>query len=223
MKLTPTKNGEFVFVTFTTPEEAQIAKSAMDGHETVAESSEANLMRSLFVDFAMEKGAKKSAPRPAPRPASRPAPVQSPASMHTLSPVNDRVLPILDLSILNDCNEYDGQNYPIFDPSSLNHCNDSRCYEHEPGYQESMKWLGQNSCLALLDIGRNPQPIVRYQKMSTLPLFSDGSQIVWYIPHPMNLLANRECLEGISSGRFTHVTSVEVPSEVLNMPSCWRC
>jgi hypothetical protein len=59
--------------------------------------------------------------------------------------------------------------------------------------------------------------------MSFLQLFSDGSPIVWYIPHPKHPSALTECLEGLDSGRFRHMTSVQIPSEVLKMHKCWRC
>ena len=91
VKIISVKDGTIAFVTFATPGEAQAAKDAMNDHDAVADSNEANLARTLFVDFALERGTKpvhvqapRSAPRPAhveaprPVPAPRPAPPQKP-------------------------------------------------------------------------------------------------------------------------------------------------
>ena len=109
---------------------------------------------------------------------------------------------------------------PKFDPSILNDCNDSLFDGSDPNL---MKWLGPSTCMVLFNIGRNPKPKVVYQDMTTLSLFSDGSPIVWYIPHPSNHMAAKECLQGLNSGRFTHVVDVQIPTEVLKMSKCWRC
>jgi hypothetical protein len=200
VKITPAKNGTIAFVTFATPEQAKAAKNAMNDHEVVDESNGANLVRTLFVDFAFERGTKPvhvQAPIPAPRPVLRPVHVEAPR------PAPSPATPV-----------------PVFDPSILSCCNDSFLMD---GSCKSMKWLGPKTCLALFNIGRNPKPKVMYQKMQTLSLFSDGSPIVWYIPHPRHPYALTECLEGLDSGRFTHMTSVEIPSDVLEIPNCWRC
>ena len=56
VKITPAKEGTIAFVTFLTSKEAQTAKNAMNDHEVVDESNGVNLVRTLFVDFAWEKG-----------------------------------------------------------------------------------------------------------------------------------------------------------------------
>ena len=69
VKIISVKDGTIAFVTFATPGEAQAAKDAMNDHDAVADSNEANLARTLFVDFALERGTKPvhvQAPRPAP-------------------------------------------------------------------------------------------------------------------------------------------------------------
>lgn len=109
---------------------------------------------------------------------------------------------------------------PKFDPSILNECNDSHFDGSDPNF---MKWLGPSTCMALFNIGRNPKPKVVYQDMTTVSLFSDGSPIVWYIPHPSHRMAAIECLQGLNSGRFTHAVDVQIPTEVLKMSKCWRC
>lgn len=91
VKITPAKNDTLAFVTFETPGEAKAALDAMNDHEVVVESNGARLVRSLFVDFALERGTKpvhvqapRQAQRPVPRqtprpePAPRPAPPQKP-------------------------------------------------------------------------------------------------------------------------------------------------
>ena len=216
VKITPAKNGTIAFVTFQTAEEAKAALDAMNGSEVVDESNGASLVRTLFVDFAVERGSKpvhvqRPRPAPAPRPAPRHAPVEAPRPAPRHAPVEaprpaPRPAPV----------ETPRQILPRFDPSSLSHINDSIS-------SGEMKWLGPKTCMQLLKIGRNPGPMVQYQNMSCLQLFSDGSPIVWYIPHPKNPYALTECLEGLESGRFTHMTSVQIPSEVLNMSNCWRC
>jgi hypothetical protein len=208
VKITPAKNGTIAFVTFSTPVEAQTAKNAMNDHEVVDESNGANLVRTLFVDFAFERGTKPvhvQAPIPAPRPVLRPIHVEAPRPVPEQAP---RPAPSPATPV------------PVFDPSILSCYNDSFLMD---GSCKSMKWLGPKTCLALFNIGRNPKPKVMYQKMQTLSLFSDGSPIVWYIPHPRHPYALTECLEGLDSGRFTHMTSVEIPSDVLEIPNCWRC
>ena len=211
VKITPAKNGTLAFVTFATPEEAKAALDAMNDHEVVVESNGVSLARTLFVDFALERGTKpahvqaqRQAPRPAPVEAQRPAPVeaQRPAPVEAQRP-SPRPPPS-----------------PVFNPSILSGYSDSIFMGGSPN---SMKWLGPKTCLALFNIGRNPQPKVMYQEMQTLPLFSNGSPLIWYIPHPKHPYALTECLEGLNSGRFTHMSSVEIPSEVLEMPNCWSC
>ena len=225
------KAGAIAFITFATRKEALAAKNALNGRETITHSMGRDFVRTLFVDFARGKPniqrqkewreaqgvsassamdfkqalhSSSSSARP---PAQLPAQVRPSVS----APVQDpRPAPVRPpMSAL-----------PIFDPSILDDCNDSMFDDSDPKW---MKWLGPSTCMALLNIGRNPQPIVQYQNMSFLQLFSDGSPIVWYIPHPKHPSALTECLEGLDSGRFRHMTSVQIPSEVLKMHKCWRC
>ncbi len=90
VKITPAKNGTIAFVTFLTAKEAKAAFDAMNGSEVIDESNGASLVRTLFVDFAVERGSKPvhvqrpraapvQAPIPAPVEAPRPAPAQRPA------------------------------------------------------------------------------------------------------------------------------------------------
>jgi hypothetical protein len=216
VKIDSSKDGRIAFVTFETPGEAKAALDAMNDHEVVVESNGARLVRTLFVDFALKRGTKpahvqapRSAPRSAPRPVPRPVHVEAPRPVPEQAPI---LAPRSAHSPANPA--------PVFDQSILSGCNDSILID---GSRESMKWLGPKTCMTLLNIGQNPQPKVMYQKMQILPLFSDGSPIEWYIPHPRHPYALTECLEGLDSGRFTHMTSVEIPSDVLEIPNCWRC
>jgi hypothetical protein len=247
VKITPAKNGTIAFVTFETPEEAKAALDAMNDHEVVVESNGARLVRTLFVDFALERGTKpihvqapRQAQRPAPVEAQRPAPVEAqrpapveaqrpapveaqrpaPVEAQRPAPVEaQRPAPVEAQRPAPRPAPSPATPVPVFNPSILSGCNDSIFMDGSPN---SMKWLGPKTCLALFNIGRNPQPKVMYQEMQTLTLFSNGSPMVWYIPHPRHPYALTECLEGLDSGRFTHMSSVEIPSKVLEMPNCWR-
>ena len=231
VKITLAKNGTLAFVTFETPGEAKAALDAMNDHEVVVESNGVSLSRTLFVDFALERGTKpvhvqapRQAPRPAhveaPRPAHvealRPAYVEAPRPAYVEAP---RPPPVEAQRPAPRPAPSPATPVPVFNPSILSGCNDSIFMDGSPN---SMKWLGPKTCLALFNIGINPQPKVMYQEMQTLTLFSNRSPIVWYIPHPRHPYALNECLEGLNSGRFTHMSSVEIPSEVLEMPNCWR-
>jgi hypothetical protein len=196
VKITHAKNGTIAFVTFQTPEEAKAALDAMNGSEVVDESNGVSLVRTLFVDFALERGTKPDHVKAS---APIPVPMQSPAPRPDLVQA-----PVL----------------PKFDPSILDDCSDSIFVRSDPAY---MKWLGPKTCMTLLNIGRNPKPLVVYQNMSSLTLFSDGSPILWYIPHPNHPSAFNECLDGMKSGKFKYMTSVQIPTEVLKMSKCWRC
>jgi hypothetical protein len=55
VKIISVKEGLISFVTFESPAEALTAKNALNGHEFVDNSKGANLVQSLFVDFAREK------------------------------------------------------------------------------------------------------------------------------------------------------------------------
>jgi len=85
VKITPAKNGTIAFVTFLTAEKAKAALDAMNGSEVFDESNGASLVRTLFVDFALERGA-KPAPRPTPRPAPAPRPSPRPNYVEPLRP-----------------------------------------------------------------------------------------------------------------------------------------
>lgn len=92
VKITSAKNGTIAFVTFLLAEEAKAALDAMNGHEVLDESNGGNLVRTLFVDFALERGSKPAhvqAPRPAPLQAPRPAYVEAPRPAPPQKPILD--------------------------------------------------------------------------------------------------------------------------------------
>lgn len=53
------ENNSIAFITFFTHSEAKTAKDEMNGNQVICESDGENLVRTLFVDFAREKGTKK--------------------------------------------------------------------------------------------------------------------------------------------------------------------
>ena len=200
------------------------ANSAMDFKQALhSSSSSAHPPRQVSAPVQPPVSAPVQPPVSAPvrPPASAPvqppvsAPVRPPVSAPVRPPVSAPVRPPVSAPVQPPVSAL-----PIFDPSILDDCNDSMFDNSDPTW---MKWLGPDTCMALLNIGRNPQPKVQYQNMSILQLFSDGSPLVWYIPHPKHRSALTECLEGLDTGRFRHMTSVQIPSEVLKMHKCWRC
>jgi len=59
MKIIYAKNDTIAFITFFTHSEAKTAMDEMNGHEVISESNGVSTIRTLFVDFAREKGTKK--------------------------------------------------------------------------------------------------------------------------------------------------------------------
>ena len=215
VKITSSKDGRSAFVTFATPEQAQAAKKAMNDHDGFNESNGVNLVRTLFVDFAMERGTKpaprpihveapRSAPRPAhveaPRPAPRPAyveaqrsaprqaPVEAPKSEPALIPAPPQK-PVLDVASANLPLVY------IF-----------------PGQRP--KIISKPAMALLFDLGSPPQ--TKFQGDTDVLIFGDGIQ--WVIPHPDNFSAIQECQEKYKSGTY----SVQIPREVLTSKKFWR-
>ena len=201
-------SGNSAFVTFETGEDADKAKAGLSGTTVETQSMGKVFERQLYIGFVRERGIKQRASAPSPRsarapaPRSAPAPAPAPAPARAPAPVRD---PSPDL--------------PIFDPSIVKDCNDSMFTD--PSNALSMKWLGVRTCSTLLNIGQDPTPKVMYRDMQTLTLFSNGP-LRWYIPHPNHPSALNECLDGIGTGRFTHMTIVQIPSEVLKISKCWR-
>ena len=199
-----TRDKDNAFISFKNAEDALKAKNAVNGFEVQTHAMGKEYTRHLFVDFAREKTYEQR-------------------ERHRAE--NDRIDRLTKIfsedgspgASVSAPVRAPAPELPDFDPSILDDCNDS-IFEG----QSHMKWLGPQACMTLLDIGRNPQPRVLYKNMTFLQLFSDGSPLVWYIPHPNHPSALTECLEGLDSGRFCHMTSVRIPSEVLKMPKCWR-
>jgi len=195
-------SGNSAFVTFETGEDADKAKAGLSSTTVETQSMGKVFERQLYIGFVREKGIKQRAPAPAPRSARAPAPRSTPAPARAPAPVRAR-----------------SPDLPIFDPSTMDDCNDSMFTD--PSNPLSMKYLGVDACGMLLEIGQDPTPRVMYRNMQTLTFFSNGP-LKWYIPHPNHPSALNECLDGIGTGKFTHMTCVQIPSEVLNISKCWR-
>ena len=64
MKIIYAKNNSIAFITFFTHSEAKTAMEEMNGHEVILESNGVSTVRTLFVDFAREKGTKHGFQKP---------------------------------------------------------------------------------------------------------------------------------------------------------------
>jgi len=201
VKITPAKNGTIAFVTFQTPEEAKAALDAMNGSEVIDESNGVSLVRTLFVDFAVERGSKPvqvKAPRPAPAPkpapveaprpppAPRPAPVEAPRPAAPQKPVLDVESADLPLVYL---------------------------------FPDQIPKIMSNQAMPLLfDLGLSPQ--TKFQGDTPVEIFGNGIQ--WVIPHPDHPHATQDCQRAYDSGHYFERNTVYIPREVLTSKKFWR-
>lgn len=203
VKIISVKDGTIAFVTFATPDEAKSAKDAMNDHDAVAESNEANLMRSLFVDFAWERGTKPAhvqAQRPvqrpahveAPRPAPRPAFVEAPRPEPAPRPAPPQK-PVLDVASADLPMVY---LFPVQRP----------------------KMMSNQAMAFLFDLGLSPQ--TKFQGDTPVQIFGNGIQ--WVIPHPDHPYATQDCQRAYESGHYFIEFPVKIPREVLTSKKFWR-
>ena len=198
VKITSAKNGSIAFVTFTTPEDAKAALDAMNNHEVVVESNGARLVRTLFVDFALEKGTKPvhvQAPRQAPRPAyveaPRPAYVEAPRPEPAPRPAPPQK-PVLDVASANLPMVY------LFP-------------------DQRPKMMSNQAMALLFDHGMSPQ--TKFQGDTPVQLFNG---IQWVIPHPEHPYATQDCQIAYDSGNYFEKITVYIPREVLTSKKFWR-
>ena len=193
VKIISVKDGTIAFVTFATPGEAQAAKDA------VTESNEASLARTLFVDFAWERGTKPThvqTPRPAPveapRSAPRPAPVEAPRPVPAPRPAPPQK-PVLDVASADLPMVY-------FFPD------------------QRPKMMSNQAMAFLFDLGLSPQ--TKFQGDTDVQIFGNG--IHWVIPHPDHPYATQDCQRAYESGHYFTEFPVKIPREVLTSKKFWR-
>ena len=198
VKIDSAKDGRIAFVTFETPGEAKAALDAMNDHEVVVESNGARLVRTLFVDFALEKGTKpvhvqapRQAPRPAPRQAPRPAYVESPIPEPVPRPAPPQK-PVLDVASANLPMVY------LFP-------------------DQRPKMMSNQAMALLFDHGMSPQ--TKFQGDTPVQLFNG---IQWVIPHPEHPYATQDCQRAYDSGNYFEKITVYIPREVLTSKKFWR-
>jgi hypothetical protein len=203
VKITSAKNGTIAFVTFATPEQAKAAKNAMNDQEVVDESNGVSLVRTLFVDFAFERGTKpvhEQAPRPvprqapveAPRPTPRPAYVEAPRPEPAPRPAPPQK-PVLDV---------ESANLPMVYLFS----------------DQRPKMMSNQAMAFLFDLGLSPQP--KFQGDTDVQIFGNGIQ--WVIPHPDHPYATQDCQRAYDSGHFFTQFPVKIPRDVLKSKKFWR-
>jgi hypothetical protein len=192
VKMISVKEGTIAFVTFASPLEALAAKEAMNGHEIDFNSNGANLVRSLFVDFAREKTV--AAPRPvvsAPRLFAEEAPI----------PVEEAPRPVEvkpSLPIL-DCLSADLPMVYLFP-------------------DQRPKMMSNQAMGLLFDLGLSPK--LKYQGDTDVQIFGNGIQ--WVIPHPDHPYATQDCERAYDSGTYFTQFPVKIPRDVLTSKKFWR-
>jgi hypothetical protein len=197
VKITSAKNGTIAFVTFLTAEEAKAALDGMNDHEVVVESNGVSLSRTLFVDFALERGTKPvhvQAPRQAPRPAPRPAHVEAlrPAYVEAPRPAPPQK-PVLDVASANLPMVY------LFP-------------------DQRPKMMSNQAIAFLFDLGLSPQ--TKFQGDTDVQIFGNGIQ--WVIPHPDHPYATQDCQRAYDSGNYFTQFPVKIPRDVLTSKKFWR-
>ena len=195
VKIILAKEDTIAFVTFVTSKEAQTAKNAMNDHEVVDESNGVNLARTLFVDFAWEKGTKPAhvqAPRPAPRPAHVEAPRPAPRPEPAPRPAPPQK-PVLDVASANLPMVY------LFP-------------------DQRPKMMSNQAMAFLFDLGLSPQ--TKFQGDTDVQIFGNGIQ--WVIPHPDHPYATQDCQRAYDSGNYFTQFPVKIPREVLTTKKFWR-
>jgi len=199
VKITPAKNGTIAFVTFQTPEEAKAALDAMNGSEVVDESNGVSLVRTLFVDFAVERGSKPvhvkaTRPAPAPRPALAPrhVPMEAPRPPSAPRPAAPQK-PVLDVASADLPLVY------LFP-------------------DQRPKMMSNQSMAFLFELGLSPQ--TKFQGDTPVQIFGNGIQ--WVIPHPDHPYATHDCQRAYDSGHYFERNTVYIPREVLTSKKFWR-
>jgi len=208
------KDCTIAFVSFLTAEQAKAAFDAINGSKEGDASNGVNLGRTLFVDFAVEEGAKPvhvKAHKPAP--ALRPAPLESPKSAHASRPAHletskpapsPRPIPLetpkLDLSQKSFLN-IEKTNIPMV-----------YIFQGQKSRIMSKPALG-----VLFDLGSSPE--TKFQ--GDIPVQMFGNEDVWVIPHPEHPTSTQDCQKAYDSGKYSKKITVNIPREVLTSKKFW--
>ena len=187
-------------MTFLTAEQAKAAFDAINGSKGGDASNGVNLGRTLFVDFAVEEGAKpvhvkapKLAPAPGPSPLETPKPAPAPGPI----PLETPKLDLSQKSFLN----IEKSNIPMV-----------YIFQGQKSRIMSKPALG-----VLFDLGSSPE--TKFQ--GDIPVQMFGNEGEWVIPHPEHPTATQDCQKAYDSGKYSRVIMVNIPREVLTSKKFW--
>jgi hypothetical protein len=233
VKITSSKDGRSAFVTFATPEQAQAAKKAMNDHDGFNESNGLNLVQTLFVDFAKERGAKptpveaprpSSAPRPAHLEAPKPAPAPRPAHLESPKPAlveDPKPTPVeaprpssaprpAHLEAPKPAQEEASKPVLIVESVAL-----QMVYIYQ---RQNPKIMSKPALTLLFDLRSSPK--TKFQ--GNIPVQMFGNKDEWVIPHPNHPTATQNCQKAFKSGIYTEKLTVNIPEGVLESKNFWR-
>jgi hypothetical protein len=219
------KDCTFAFVTFLTAEQAKAAYDSIHGSEVVDASKGVNLGRTLFVDFAVKRGAKPVhvktpkltlAPKPAPEEAPKPAP--APREVHVEAP---RPAPVEAPSLTSAPKEVHVEapkpapvnpQKPILDVAAVNL---PMVYISQ---SKKSKIMSKSALGVLFDLRSSPQ--TKFQGDTPVQMFGNGDE--WVIPHPEHPTATQDCQKAFEFGTYTEKLTVNIPKGVLESKKFWR-
>ena len=214
MKITDGNKGRtFAFVTFLTAEQAKAAFDAINGSKGGDASNGVNLGRTLFVDFAVEEGAKPvhvKAPKPDPARVSSPletpklAPSPGPAPLETPKPAPAPRSALAQIPSL-----------PQEEVLNVTSVNLPLVYIL-PGQKPRI--MSKPALGVLFVLGLSPQ--TKFQGDIPVQMFGNGDE--WVIPHPEHTTATQDCQKAYDSGKYSKKITVNIPKEVLTSKKFWR-
>lgn len=194
------KDCTIAFVSFLTAEQAKAAFDAINGSKEGDASNGVNLGRTLFVDFAVEEGAK-----PVHVKAHKPAPASRPAHLETSKPApSPRPIPLetpkLDLS-----------QKPVLNVEKTN----ILMVYILPGQKSRI--MSKPALGVLFDLGSSPE--TKFQ--GDIPVQMFGNEDEWVIPHPEHPTSTQDCQKAYDSGKYSKKITVNIPREVLTSKKFW--
>jgi hypothetical protein len=207
------KGRTFAFVTFLTAEQAKAAFDAINGSKGGDASTGVNLGRTLFVDFAVEEGAKPvhvKAPKPDPArvsspletpklaPSPGPAPLETPKPAPAPRPALAQIPSLPQVAVLDVASA----NLPMVYIS----------------VSQRAKIMSKPAMAFLFFLGLSPQ--TKFQGDIPVQMFGNGDE--WVIPHPEHPTATQDCQKAYDSGKYSKKITVNIPKEVLTSKKFWR-